>query len=100
MNRLPLTIGMVGAGLLIGVLSPAVATASTGDAGTAAASAANASSQPPIDVQKKKEGSLSPEALREMQATVNRLSQLSQMSTSVISSESAAVSQMAKNVKQ
>jgi hypothetical protein len=54
MKRLPMTIGMLGAGLLIGVLSPAVAGATT-DAGTAGANAASSSQQTPTDpdVQKK-----------------------------------------------
>ena len=59
MKRLPMTIGMLGAGLLIGVLSPAVAGATT-DAGTAGANAASSSQQTPTDpeVQKKIDGAM------------------------------------------
>jgi hypothetical protein len=79
MNRLPLMAGVLGAGLLIGVLSPAVADASsTTFAGNAGARTASASRQAPeSDGQRKidaaherheSEGAISPRHVRESTA--------------------------------
>ena len=111
MNRLPLMAGVLGAGLLIGVLSPAVADASpTTFAGNAGARTASASRQAPesdgqrkIDAaheQHENEGAISVPDMFEMQRLVNHLSQLSEQSTAVVSEANQPISQMAKNVKQ
>jgi hypothetical protein len=83
MKRLPMTIGMLAAGLLVAVLPPAVASATTTDP----------TSSPIVD------GQISIPAQHDLQTKMNRLQQLSKEATAAISTSTQSVGQMAKGLK-
>jgi hypothetical protein len=103
MKRLPMTIGMLAAGLLVGVLPPAVASATPNPASSPEVQSklqqieSRHYPNPPGVV----DGKISISAMHEMQTKMQRLTQLSQQATAVVSlgKGSGSVSKMAKGLK-